>query len=396
MLRIVAIVLTLLAAGPPAVTPAARLASLIGEYDAAQKEYPLKAAERCAVGCVELAENHPDDPAALEALTWVVRHTAIAAPALPENAGRIRLRGRALGSLRRDHMKSEKLGAVLRLPGVCIIQDPESVKFIEEVLVKSPHRAVRADALERLAHYKLSFATAFLGTLRKDPESAKRMERVWGKEILKAALDADPDRMRKEGERLYEQLAKEYADVPDALTGTVGRRAALKLDGLRRPPTGGRAAPEMEGADLGGKKMTLGSHRGKVVLVAFTGDWCAACRVLPPQQRALEKRLAGKPFVLLDVNSDVQLERRKALNAREMITWPAFEEYDANGTLGPIATRWGIEGWPTLFLIDHKGVIRQKYIGSPGEKVLAEEVDKLVREAEAAKRISMAPAREGR
>ena len=38
-------------------------------------------------------------------------------------------------------------------------------------------------------------------------------------------------------------------------------------------PAVGKAAPEIEGTDLDGKKMTLSSYRGKVVLIDFWGDW---------------------------------------------------------------------------------------------------------------------------
>ena len=49
---------------------------------------------------------------------------------------------------------------------------------------------------------------------------------------------------------------------------------------------------------------------------------------------------------------------------------------------GPIATRWHVGGWPTLYVIDHKGVIRHKWEGSPGDKVLDDSLEKLVKEAE--------------
>jgi hypothetical protein len=44
--------------------------------------------------------------------------------------------------------------------------------------------------------------------------------------------------------------------------------------------------------------------------------------------------------------------------AKENITWPQF--FDGGGTSGPIATTWNVSGWPTLYLIDAKGVIRHK------------------------------------
>src|SRR5262249_51234271 len=130
----------------------------------------------------------------------------------------------------------------------------------------------------------------------------------------------------------------------------------------------------------------LSDYRGKVVLLAFTGDWCTACDNLHPQQRALAKKFVGRPLALLDVNSDLDLKRRKCVNAKEHITGRAFQWTDAEGAPGPVATRWGIDQWPTLFVIDHRGAIRQSYIGSPGEKVLAEVLDKTLRDAEAEKK----------
>jgi hypothetical protein len=37
--------------------------------------------------------------------------------------------------------------------------------------------------------------------------------------------------------------------------------------------------------------------------------------------------------------------------------------------------------WPTLYVIDAKGVIRHKHIGSPGDAVMDKEIDELVKEA---------------
>ena len=39
-------------------------------------------------------------------------------------------------------------------------------------------------------------------------------------------------------------------------------------------------------------------------------------------------------------------------------------------------------GTPTLYVIDHKGVIRHKWVGGPGEKAIDAALDKLIKEAE--------------
>ena len=38
-------------------------------------------------------------------------------------------------------------------------------------------------------------------------------------------------------------------------------------------PQLGKTAPEIEGTDIQGQKLTLSSYRGKVVLIDFWGDW---------------------------------------------------------------------------------------------------------------------------
>ena len=99
-----------------------------------------------------------------------------------------------------------------------------------------------------------------------------------------------------------------------------------------------------------------------------------------PHERSLVKRLAGKPFVILGVNSDPK-EKLKEVLKKENMTWRSW--WDGGNTGGPIASKWNVSGWPTLYLIDHQGVIRQKWVGSPGDEVMDREVDKLVKEAAA-------------
>lgn len=99
-----------------------------------------------------------------------------------------------------------------------------------------------------------------------------------------------------------------------------------------------------------------------------------------PHERSLVKRLEGKPFVLLGVNSDTDRGELKKVMDKEKITWRSF--WNGGSTRGPISSRWDVRGWPTLYLIDAKGVIRHKHLGSPGDKKLDEELDKLIAEAE--------------
>ena len=93
-----------------------------------------------------------------------------------------------------------------------------------------------------------------------------------------------------------------------------------------------------------------------------------------PHERSLVKRLEGKPFALLGVNSDPR-DRLREVMKKENITWRSW--WDGGDTNGPIARAWGVEGWPTIYVLDHKGVIRFKNVR--GEKMDAA-VNQLLKE----------------
>src|SRR5919201_3550715 len=88
-----------------------------------------------------------------------------------------------------------------------------------------------------------------------------------------------------------------------------------------------------------------------------------------PHERSLVKRLEGQPFALLGINSDSNREAIKKTIEKEQLSWRHW--WDGGGTSGPIATKWNVSGWPTIYVLDAKGVIRYK-------DVRGEEMDKAV------------------
>ena len=102
-----------------------------------------------------------------------------------------------------------------------------------------------------------------------------------------------------------------------------------------------------------------------------------------PHERSLVQRLADKPFVIIGVNSDSDREQIKKVIAKENITWRSF--WNGGSTSGPISSAWNVRGWPTLYLIDHEGVIRYKGHGEDEAKFDAR-IDALVEAAEKAEK----------
>lgn len=103
-----------------------------------------------------------------------------------------------------------------------------------------------------------------------------------------------------------------------------------------------------------------------------------------PHERSLVEKLKDEPFAIVGVNSDKDLEELAEVVEKENITWRSFWNGEL-GTAGPISTRWNVRGWPTLYLIDAKGVIRHKWLGSPKTEVLDAAIEALIAEAKAAK-----------
>src|SRR5437763_12502915 len=79
-----------------------------------------------------------------------------------------------------------------------------------------------------------------------------------------------------------------------------------------------------------------------------------------PHERSLVKQFEGGPFVIIGVNSDDDKDRLKERMNEEKITWRSF--WDGGSTNGPIASKWNVHGWPTIYVLDSKGVIRYKNV----------------------------------
>ena len=100
-----------------------------------------------------------------------------------------------------------------------------------------------------------------------------------------------------------------------------------------------------------------------------------------PHERSLVSKLKDKPFVLLGINSDQNRDELKKVLEKEQITWRSW--WDGGKIGGPIATGWNVHGWPTLYVVDAKGIIRDKSIGPKDMDHLIEE---LVKEASETKK----------
>jgi hypothetical protein len=96
--------------------------------------------------------------------------------------------------------------------------------------------------------------------------------------------------------------------------------------------------------------------------------------------------MKDKPFALIGININCHEPRKlKEVMDKARLSFRSFTDTSAGEGLGVISSTWNLLGTPTLFVLDHKGVIRYHRPGIPDLKALDEVLDRLVREAEAAK-----------
>lgn len=113
------------------------------------------------------------------------------------------------------------------------------------------------------------------------------------------------------------------------------------------------APPALAMKDLSGREHALSAYQGQVVLVNFWASWCPPCRKEMPSLQRLTQKMAGKPFVILAVDSGESMEEAAAFLKGMVVDFPILPDPD-----GMEVKRWKVFAMPTSFLIDKRGQVR--------------------------------------
>jgi thiol-disulfide isomerase/thioredoxin len=130
-----------------------------------------------------------------------------------------------------------------------------------------------------------------------------------------------------------------------------------QADGLDPYPDIGQA-PALELEDLAGRPYSLEDLRGQVVLVNFWASWCPPCIIEMPGMQRLKEKLTGRPFTVLAVNVRETPAVIWKFHKLVQVDFPLLLDRD-----GQAAEDWGIDVYPSSFLIDPQGRIRYAAYG---------------------------------
>jgi cytochrome c biogenesis protein CcmG/thiol:disulfide interchange protein DsbE len=118
----------------------------------------------------------------------------------------------------------------------------------------------------------------------------------------------------------------------------------------------GTPAPEFLLPVMNGKferpELRLSDLEGKVVIVDFWASWCGPCRVQAPIVERVAKSHRALGVMLVGVATSDQRKSAENYASRHPSEFPAlFDEDEA------AARAYGVEGLPTLAIIDRKGML---------------------------------------
>ena len=88
----------------------------------------------------------------------------------------------------------------------------------------------------------------------------------------------------------------------------------------------------------------------------------------------------GQPFAIVGVNADEDHAKATKAVSEKSITWRSF--HDKRDGAKTISDEWKAL-FPTVYLIDHKGIVRQRFCGSPNPDLMKQCVEELVAAAKA-------------
>jgi len=146
------------------------------------------------------------------------------------------------------------------------------------------------------------------------------------------------------------------------------------------------AAPEISsGQWINSEPLTLKSLHGRVVLIEFWTFACYNCRNTLPTVKKWDAQYRDKGLTIIGVHTpELDYENNVDNLRREVaslgIKYPVVTDNDYSTWKA-----YGVEAWPTVFLLDKQGRIRWTHVGEGYYDETEQMIKKLLAEAEPAR-----------
>lgn len=114
----------------------------------------------------------------------------------------------------------------------------------------------------------------------------------------------------------------------------------------------GRPAPELEVSLVDGERWSLSQQQGRTVIIQFSFKGCGPCEAMYPDMKALKAKFPDTLSILSIMSDKEKSDTTDAVQSGKL-TWNVCWD----GYRGPIATKWAVKAFPTVYIIGPDGKI---------------------------------------
>lgn len=131
----------------------------------------------------------------------------------------------------------------------------------------------------------------------------------------------------------------------------------------------GKPAPDFEARHLHGKSVKLSDYRGKTVILNLWATWCPPCRAEMPHMQTFYEKNKSNGVEIVAVNLTTIDHGEAAIRQFVQDFGLSFDILlDEDGS---VVMKYPSLTIPTSFLIDSKGIVREKIMGPMDEEKMS-------------------------